>query len=212
MSEQSTWKFSTWKVGNKVWLEATNLQLSYPSRKLAPKHYGPFEIAQVLSPLSYWLRLPPTWKIHNVFHTLLLSTHHQTEAHGPSFPRPPPDLIDNEEEYEVDHIVSHKESPGWWLHLTAWKGYSFAENTWESKSNLCHTPALPSAYKHSHHLVWSPFPPLSLFPRKQHLFMKSPPSECTFLISSFWTVNTVAQKSIPMFACFPLKLIFPNTP
>jgi hypothetical protein len=53
MTERSSRKFSSWKVGNKVWLEATNLRIPYPSRKLAPKRHGPFEIAQVLSPLVY---------------------------------------------------------------------------------------------------------------------------------------------------------------
>ena len=98
MTEQSSRRFSPWKVGNKVWLKATNLRLSYPSRKHAPKCHGPFEIAQVLSPLSYRLQLPLTWKIHDVFHASLLSSYQQTEAHGPSFVKPPPDLVDNEEE------------------------------------------------------------------------------------------------------------------
>ena len=37
MKERNTQNFSPWKVGDKVWLEATNLCLNYPSRKLAPK-------------------------------------------------------------------------------------------------------------------------------------------------------------------------------
>ena len=36
MRERVTRTFSPWKVGDKVWLEATNLRLQYPSRKLAP--------------------------------------------------------------------------------------------------------------------------------------------------------------------------------
>jgi hypothetical protein len=112
MTERSSRKFSPWKVGDKVWLQATNRRIPYPSRKLAHKRHGPFEIAQVLSPLMYRLHLPPTWNIHGVFHAHLLSSYHQTEKHGPSFLKPPPDVIDNEEEYEVNHIVSHKGSPG----------------------------------------------------------------------------------------------------
>ena len=112
-----------------------------------PKRHGPFEIAQVLSPLVYQLCLPPTWKIHDVFHATLLSPYRQTEAHGPSFSRPPPDLVDSEEEYEVDHIVSHKGSPGQRLYLTAWKGYPSSENTWEPEVNLYHTPTILQAYK-----------------------------------------------------------------
>jgi hypothetical protein len=152
MIERSSRKFSPWKVGNKVWLEATNLRIPYPSRKLAPKRHGPFEIAQVLSPLVYRLRLPPTWKIHDVFHAHLLSSYRQTDAHGPSFLKPPPDVIDNEEEYEVDHIVSHKGSPGRRLYLTAWKGYPSSENTWEPESNLRHAPLILKRYKNTRNL------------------------------------------------------------
>ena len=136
MKEQNTWNFSPWKVGDKVWLEATNLRLSYPSRKLAPKRQGPFEISQVLSPLTYCLRLPSTWKIHDVFHASLLSSYKETEAHGPNFSKPPPDLIGTEEEYEVEQIISHRGTTGRRRYLTAWKGYSSSENTWEPESNL----------------------------------------------------------------------------
>ena len=150
MIEWSSWRFSPWKVGDKVWLEATNLWIPYPSRKLAPKRHAPFEIAQVLSPLVYKLRVPSIWKIHNVFHATLLSSYWQTEAHGPSFSQPPPDLIDSEEEYKVDHIVSHKGSPGRRLYLTTWKGYPSSENTWEPELNLHHAPTILQEFKRTH--------------------------------------------------------------
>ena len=136
MRERSTQKFTPWKVGDKVWLEATNLHLRYPSRKLSPKRQGPFEIAQVLSPLTYHLWLLSTWRIHNVFHTTLLSPYKETATHGPNFVSPPPVMIGSEEEYEVDRIVSHKGSPGRRKYLTTWKGYLLSENTWEPESNL----------------------------------------------------------------------------
>ena len=85
MTQQFSQRFTPWKVGDKVWLEATHLHLHYPSKKLTPKHHGPFKITQVLSPLTYCLRLPPTWKIHNVFHTTLLSPYCETNTHGPNF-------------------------------------------------------------------------------------------------------------------------------
>ena len=75
MKEWVTTKFTPWKIGNRVWLEGKNLHLYYPTKKLAPKQEGPFEISQVISPTAYHLQLPPTWKIHNVFHTSLLLTY-----------------------------------------------------------------------------------------------------------------------------------------
>ena len=52
---------------------------------MAPKHEGPFQISEVLRPVTYWLDLPPTWQIHNVFHAVLLMPYIKNEVHGPNF-------------------------------------------------------------------------------------------------------------------------------
>ena len=39
---------------------------------MAPKWEGLFEIEEVLGPVTYQLKLPATWRIHNVFHAILL--------------------------------------------------------------------------------------------------------------------------------------------
>ena len=145
MTSRSTHCFHPWKVRDKVWLEATHLRLHYPSRKLTPKRHGPFKVIQILSPLTYKLRLPSTWRIHNVFHASLLSSYHSTEPYGPTFSSPPPDVIDNGE-YEVEAILSHKDPRNQRLYLTTWKGYPSSENTWEPEVNLCHSPILLNTY------------------------------------------------------------------
>ena len=127
-----------------MWLEATNLHLNYPSRKLAPKQQGLFEISQVLSPLTYCLHLPATWKIHDIFHASLLSSYKETEAHGLNFSKPPPDLIGTKEEYEVKQIISHHGTSGCRKYLTTRKGYPLSENTWEPESNLQHASKILS--------------------------------------------------------------------
>ena len=147
MKEQITTKFTPWKVGDKVWLEGRNLCLHYPAKKLAPRQEGPFEISHVISPLAYHLRLLPTWKIHDVFHASLLSTYRETAKHGPNFINPPPEEIEGEEEYKVANILSHRGTPGRQTYLVSWKGYSSAENTWESETNLQHAQTLLKRYK-----------------------------------------------------------------
>ena len=82
-----------YKEGDRVWLEATHLKLCHQSTKLAPKRYGPFVITKEISPVAYWIELPTSWGIHNVFHASLLSPYHKTTAFRPNFSRPPPDLM-----------------------------------------------------------------------------------------------------------------------
>jgi len=96
------------KEGDQVWLEATNLKLPYHTPKLAPRRQGPFRVNEVISPVAYRLGLPPSWGIHDVFHASLLLPYRETTAHGPNFTRPPPDLVEDEEEYEVEAIVNHR--------------------------------------------------------------------------------------------------------
>ena len=69
------------------------------------KHYGPFPVAQVLSPVTYRLTLPTQWKIHLVFHVDLLMPYKEMAFHSPNYVRPAPDLIEGEEEYEVEQVL-----------------------------------------------------------------------------------------------------------
>ena len=121
-----------YKTGDQVWLEGCNLCIDQPSAKLAPKRHRPFRIKKVLSPITYQLELPPQWKIHDVFHIDLLTPYHETKLHRSNFTKPPPDLIDGEEEYEIKEVIhlrkfgkGHKVQ-----YLVKWKGHPDLENQW----------------------------------------------------------------------------------
>jgi hypothetical protein len=135
---QSKKEGHTFKEGDQVWLEGHNLHLDQPSVKLAPKHHGPFTIKRVLSPITYQLMLPHQWKIHDVFHVDLLTPYVETEFHGPNYMRPPPDLIDREEEYEVESILkSRRHGRGRKVqYLVKWKGYADSDNEWVNWDNM----------------------------------------------------------------------------
>ena len=66
---------------------------------------------KVLSPLSYQLQIPRSWKIHLVFHVSLLTPYKENKIQGLNFPELPPDLIDEEEEYKIKQILKHCGTP-----------------------------------------------------------------------------------------------------
>ncbi len=91
-----------------------------------------------MSPVNYQLKLPTQWSIHDVFHINLLTPYHKMATHGPNYSRPPPDLVDKEEEYEVEKILDlwqfgrrHKLQ-----YLIKWKGYLDLDNEWVNKNDV----------------------------------------------------------------------------
>jgi hypothetical protein len=128
----------TFQTGDQVWLDGRNIRTFHPAAKLAPKCHGPFPIIRVLSPITYELCLPVQWKLHPMFHVDLLTPYHETEFHGANYDKPPPDLINGEEEYEVERIVaSRRFGRGHKLqYLVKWKGYPDAENQWVAKEDV----------------------------------------------------------------------------
>jgi Chromo (CHRromatin Organisation MOdifier) domain len=144
---------SKYSQGQRVWLEGKNLPLSHGTIKLSPKRYGPFNITKLVSPVASQLDLPVSWNIHPVFHNNLLTPYIETNAHGPNFTRPPPDLIDGEAEYEVEAIKNHHYfgKNKRLQYLLKWKGYPEADNTWESEDQL-DAPDLLKQYNRRHKL------------------------------------------------------------
>ena len=107
IKERITSKFTPWKVGNKVWLEMTNLYMEVP-RKLQMKRTGPFKVEEVISHTTFHLHIPSHWKIHLVFHTSHLTSYKETTEHGSKYLHLSLDLIDGEEEYEVEAVLGHR--------------------------------------------------------------------------------------------------------
>ena len=106
---QESWvkptNYKPYQKGNKVWLEATHLHTTHPTKKLGPKRYRPFKVLEAVGHVNFCLELPVHWKIHNIFHAKLLHPYTETEEHGENFTEPPPDLVEGVAEWEVEKIL-----------------------------------------------------------------------------------------------------------
>uniref|UniRef100_A0A0W0FB28 Putative reverse transcriptase-rnase h-integrase n=1 Tax=Moniliophthora roreri TaxID=221103 RepID=A0A0W0FB28_MONRR len=144
--------FTPFTVGQKVWLEGKNLNFGYPLKKLAPKREGPFKIESVLGLVTYKLTLPEQWKVHPVFHALLLTPYKRNEVHGRNFLKPPPDLVEGQEEHEIEAIVRHTPKRKPQRFLVSWKGYPSAENEWLWEEDFEHAKETLADYKKANKL------------------------------------------------------------
>jgi len=137
----------TFQVGDKVLLSAKNIsvdtQARRPSKKLQPRFIGLYEVIQVISPVTYKLKLPETLTIHPVFHVSLLKAYQKNlQEFEDRVIKPPPPVITSEghEEFEVEKILDRRMrrrgNNSTVEYLVKWKGYSDYDATWEPVSNL----------------------------------------------------------------------------
>ena len=66
-------------------------------------------------------------------------------AHGPNYTRPPPEIIEGEDEhYKVESVLQSKLTPNkkGIQYLVKWKGYPNSENSWLPASQMKHANTL----------------------------------------------------------------------
>ena len=73
-----------------------------------------------------------------MFHIDLLTPYRETKVHGKNYWRPPPELIDNQEEFEVEAVLdSRRFGRGRRLqYLIKWLGYPSSDNQWEDADKV----------------------------------------------------------------------------
>ncbi|GJP73723.1 hypothetical protein CLOP_g4413, partial [Closterium sp. NIES-67] len=126
-------------VGDQVLLDTRNLDISHLPSKLRPRFCGPFLVEAQVTPVTFRLRLPATWKIHNAFHVQLLKPYRDpnTIFVGRQPPPPPPVLVQNEPEYEVESVLAHRRRRNGTVELLIrWKGYDPSEDSWVPESDM----------------------------------------------------------------------------
>ncbi|CAI7857328.1 unnamed protein product [Closterium sp. NIES-54] len=126
-------------VGDQVLLDTCNLNLSHLPSKLRPRFCGPFLVEAQVTPVTFRLRLPDTWKLHNAFHVQLLKPYKDPnqQFQGRQLPPPPPVLVQDEPEYEVECVLTHRRRGGKTLEfLLRWKGYDPTEDSWVVEADM----------------------------------------------------------------------------
>jgi len=133
--------------GDLVMLETKNLKLD-GAKKLLPRFIGPYKVVKVLSDVNYQLKLPPSFRIHDVFHVSKLKLCVEDEHGRNAGNMPPPRLLDEDGEplYLVENILlddwrgSGKQRQQYFL--IKWQGYPDYESTWEPASYIRSLPGL----------------------------------------------------------------------
>ena len=88
---------------------------------------------------AFELELPEEWMIHNVFNKDLLTQYVEPKFKGQhKNPAPPPTIINEKEEYEVEEIRKYRKQERGTQYLVHWKGYGDQHNQWIVETGLPH--------------------------------------------------------------------------
>ena len=86
---------------------------------------------------AFELELLEGWMIHNVFNKDLLTRCVELKFKGQrKDPAPPPVIINEEEEYEVEEVWKHRTQGRVTQYLVHWKGYGDEHDQWIAESGL----------------------------------------------------------------------------
>ena len=129
----------SFKVGDKVWLNLKNIKTNRPTKKLDAKQ-AKYSVLEVIGLHSY--RLDTPLGIHNVFNSDLLRAAATdplpSQTSDDSHPRPV--IVREQEEWEVEKILSERRRGRGKQYLVKWIGYD--RPTWESASAMADVAAL----------------------------------------------------------------------
>ncbi|XP_031249523.1 uncharacterized protein LOC116107390 [Pistacia vera] len=105
------------------------------NEKLSPQFYGPFEVKEMIGTVAYCLNLPPTARIHDVFHVSQL----KKTKYPPPTAQPFPATLDEDLVLKVEPeevLRMRKLLNGTLEVLIKWKGLPNYENTWEEFTSI----------------------------------------------------------------------------
>ena len=130
--------------------------MTRPSRKLAEKFLGPFEIIRRAGSHSFVLRLPEAMQaVHPVFHISMLEPVTPNTIPNRIVPPPPLVEIDRDFEHEIPEVLDSKINKRHickLLYLVQWTGYKGTdeETSWLPATELEHASEAVSDFHHAY--------------------------------------------------------------
>ncbi|MCO5582315.1 hypothetical protein L7F22_036209 [Adiantum nelumboides] len=115
--------------------------------ELSMRYYGPFQITEQIKDISFRLRLPDTWKIHNVFHVNLWKTFGDVPDDGE--PEEQPEVEANEEILVPEQVLAHKvtkKGKARRRFLIEFKNFPAFDAKWMEEEDLADTPQILKLY------------------------------------------------------------------
>ena len=120
---------------DKAYVQKRGARKDQSSASLNDKYCGPFPVKQKVRQSSYKLELLPQTQIHPVFNSNVFKRAATNFFPGQQLQnKPPPDIIEGQEEYKVKAILDKKVKQNGIKYRVKWKEYE--ETTWEPTSNL----------------------------------------------------------------------------
>ena len=103
----------TFQEGQKVWLSAKDIQTERPCKKLDHKWLGPFKVLKVVAGgTDCKLELPASMLIYDTFHVSKLALDPEDPLPGQGYEEPPPVVIKDQKEWDVEEILDIKRGRG----------------------------------------------------------------------------------------------------
>ena len=139
------------KPGDMVYLDASDISTTRPSKQLDNRRLGLYEVEKRVGRNDYRLILPPAFgRTHPTFHVVKLTPAPKDPILGwQQPPPPPPELVDGEPQWEVDEILDSRIVRRKLRYLIKWKGYGRDEDSWEPESDV-NAPELVEKFHREH--------------------------------------------------------------
>ncbi len=132
----------SFEKGDEVWLNIKKFRLLKGlSHKFLGPYAGPFKMLEKKFLDTYKLELPKKLKVHPTFHVSLLKpvSRDAPRPNRKHNSRPPPDLIHNESEFEVEVVLKSRQLKGREReYLVKWKGYHPLKASWVNELDMEH--------------------------------------------------------------------------